>query len=165
MELQAIKDAISQYRHIFARWEANRGDNRVIEEEMGFLIERVLGYIEKKEVLTFKCGISRYVAPQEACDGLVKFHIEAVPPGDSLDAEILDRAVQCALKSNTSLMVLTNGRKLILYAVADLDGEIAQDKVFEFDLFKDDISILSENIWAICRKDCGRKIVVHMTRQ
>lgn len=164
MELQDIKDAIAQYRHLFARWKDDRSDDKLVHDEMGFLIERVLGYIEKKEVLTLRCGISRYVSPQENCDGTIKFHLEAVPPGDSLDAQALERAVQCALKSNTSLMILTNGRKLILYAVADLEGELIREKIFEFDLFQDDITMLSENIWAICRKDCGRKIVVHMTR-
>lgn len=162
MEIQEVKDAISQYRHLFARLEADTGDEEVVHREMGFLIERVLGYIEKKEVLKLKCGISRRVSPQEDCDGMIKFHLEAAPPGDPLDEKSLDRAVRCALESNTSLMILTNGRKLMLYAVADLDEEVVQDKIFEFDLFQDDIADLSENIWAICRKDCGRKIVVHM---
>ncbi len=163
MEIQQVKDAIDQYRHLFARLDADTGDEEVVHREMGFLVERVLGYIEEKEVLTFKCGISRHVSPQEECDGLIKFHLEAVPPGDTLDEKTLERAVHCAMESNTSLMILTNGRKLTLYAVAELDGEVVRDKIFEFDLFQDDISDLSENIWAICRKDCGRKIVVHMT--
>jgi hypothetical protein len=164
MELQAIRDAIVQYRRLFARWEANPDDNRFIKEEMGFLIEKVLGYIEKKEVITLRCGISPHVSPRENCDGAIKFHLEAVRPGDTLDSETINHAVRCALKSNTSLMILTNGQNLTLYAIADLDGEIIQEKIFEFNLFKDDITILSENIWSICRKDCGRKIVVHMTR-
>jgi hypothetical protein len=163
LEIQDIKDAIAQYRHLFARWEEDAGDEKVIHQEMGFLVGRVLGYIEKKEVITLKCGISRHVSPQEDCDGQIKFHLEAVPPGDPLDDKVLDRAIQCALESNTSLMILTNGRKLMLYAVADLDEEVVQDKIFEFDLFQEDITSLSENIWSICRKDCGRKIVVHMT--
>lgn len=164
MELQDIKDAITEYRHLFNRWEDETSDDKLIHDEMGFLIERVLGYIEKKEVLKLKCGISRYISPREKCDGTIKFHLEAVPPGDSIDDHTMERAVQCALKSNTSLMILTNGRKLILYAIAELENELIKDKIFEFDLFKDDIAMVSENIWAICRKNCGRKIVVHMTR-
>lgn len=160
MELEAIKDAIVQYRQLFAQLKTE--DKNAIGNEMGFLIEKVLGYIEKKEILTFKCGICRYASSQETCDGQIKFHLEAAPPGDPLNAETLDRAVQCALKSNTSLLILTNGQILTLYAVGDLDEEVFREKIFEFNLFKDNITLLSENLWSICRKECGRQIVVHM---
>ena len=107
MELQNIKDAIVQYRSLFAQLKVD--DSSSIPKEMGFLIEKVLGYIEKKEILNLKCGISRYVSPKEVCDGQIKFHLEATPPEDPLNTETLERAVRCPLKSNTSLLILTNG--------------------------------------------------------
>ncbi|MFQ5647236.1 MAG: hypothetical protein ACE5GM_09920 [bacterium] len=163
MELEDIHNAIKEYRELFEKLVSQKGQEEEIGREISFLVENILGYVEKKEVLRLQCGISKLVPPcSEDCDQKFKFLIEAKNPNHNLVEDDLEDGVECVLKNGTSMLVLTNGRQLKLYAVAELDGEIARELIFDFDLMNESLNLLSQNLWTLCRKDCGRKIIVHL---
>ena len=175
MEFQKVEDELKKYRELYSAlaYQMNTCDcnsinnpscecsaREAVREEINFLVEKVLGYIEDKEVIRIKCGIHKVVPIKERCDEEIKFLFKAQPPESSVSDWDIDESCTRAIKGNSSLLIITNGKIFRLYAVGDIDGERIQELIFEYNLLHDDLKLVCNDLWCLCRKDCGRKIVV-----
>jgi len=131
-----------------------------VKEAINFLVRKVLGYIEEKEVVHVKCGIHKVVPIRENCNEEIKFLLRAHPPQTPVSEWDIDRSCARAIDGKSNLLIITNGQIFRLYAVGDIDGELIQELIFEYNLLKDDLKLLCDNLWCLCRKECGRKIVI-----
>jgi len=174
MEFKEIEESLKKYRELysnvaeqikscgcsnddFCKCESKES----ARNEINFIVQKVLGYIEEKEVISIKCGIHKFVPIKENCSEEIKFMLRANPPDSDVSDWEIDEPCKTAIDGNSNLLIITNGKIFRLYAVGHIDEEFIQELIFEYDLLKDDLNLLCNDLWCLCRKGCGRKIMVN----
>ncbi len=132
----------------------------IVRKEINFLVADILGYIEEREVIRVKCGIHKLVPVKDGCSEEMKFLLMAYSPESSPEDWDLDEAYTRAIARRSNLLIMTNGEIFKLYATGEIDGEKMQELIFEYNLLNDDLNLVSNDLWCLCRKNCGRKICI-----
>jgi hypothetical protein len=134
-------------------------DIQSAEENIRRLLAGVLDYDPAEEIVPVKITDAQPVKT----DPTVKFLMVS---GESpINQEKLKHAGWLALGYGSNLFFYTTGREIKVVNVEVEEGKLELEVMMEFDLTKDDPTEVATTLWPLCKKDCGKKVlVVNMTK-
>ncbi len=162
MELNEIKQAILNIRLKNKAVKYDRLSKDEVRQLMDDFLCSVLGYDYNDEIIHKSIPHNPH---QNITDfnSQIKFLVQPFSGGQQVNQSIINQAVNYALAVGTQLLVLTNGIYFGLYDLDIDDGKIEALTVFELDLLSDAADEIAIALWPICKKDCGKNIIVNMS--
>ncbi|MFQ5645654.1 MAG: hypothetical protein ACE5GM_01875 [bacterium] len=146
-EIDDVKQALTSF--------LNRFDSAADRDLYRYFLSRVLGYDE--EVIPVPATEERVELPVEI-DNNIKFLMCGADGRKADNWE--EQAMWLALYHHTSLFVLLNFPWFRLYDVLQDRVVPKRDLVMEFPLAaSEDVAF---KLWSISRKDCGKKVLLHI---
>jgi hypothetical protein len=160
MEVADIKRALAEIIPQLEALKSQGGNGDKVRRLMKVFLQQVLGYDPVEEIVSHPLKPCPKQVPVQFDEG-VKFMLQVVPPRLTLDQAVAERTVAYALGAKAQLFMLTNGRQLVLYDIDLSSGRLEAEAVFELNLLADDVEQIAINLWPICKKDCGKKVIVN----
>lgn len=150
--LQDVKNYITWIKKIS---ESNTVDQLYFpKENIRHLLTEVLDYDPVEEIVVVELSDSPPAKP----DPTVKFLF--VCGDSSLTQENLDRAGRIALSYGSNLFFYSTCPEIKVVNVEIEEGVLEQEIMMEFDLLADDPTEIATTLWPLCKKDCGKKVLV-----
>lgn len=150
--IQDVQDYITWIRRTSASGAINQPS--FSKENIQHLLTGVLDYDPAEEIAVVKLADS----PPAETNPTVKFLF--VCGNSSLTQENLDRAGRIALSYGSNLFFYSAGLAIKVVNVEIEDGVLEQEVMMELDLLADDPTEIATTLWPLCKKDCGKKVLV-----
>jgi len=150
--IQDVQDYITWIKQTF--------DSRAInqchfsKENIRHLLTGVLDYDPAEEIV----AVELIDTPPAKTDPMVKFLF--VCGDSSLTDNNLDRAGRMALSYGSNLFFYSTGPDIKVVNVEMENGVPELEVMMEIDLLADDPTEIATTLWPLCKKDCGKRVLV-----